>query len=61
MATSAASSVFFYREFSYESTNSGSYVYHGDAMSFHKWEFRTKSKVMGKADKECKDAVVGII
>ena len=61
MATSAASSVFFYREFSYESTNSGNYVYHGDATSFHEWEFRTESKVMGKADSEYSDAVSKII
>ena len=47
----------FHREFSYESTNSGSHVFRGDATSFHEWEFRTKSKVMGKADKEYKDVV----
>ena len=30
-------------------TRTGAYIYHGDAASFHEWEFRTRLRIAGKA------------
>ena len=44
--SSAVASVLFSRGVDrHEVTKSGSYIYHGDAASFHEWEFRTRLRV----------------
>ena len=60
-SSSAASSVFYYQNNTYDATKAGTFIYNGDAVSFYEWEFRTKSKVLGKKDKEYQDCVGKII
>ena len=49
--SSAVSSVLYSRgPTHHEETKSGSYIYTGDASSFHEWEFRTRLRVKGKKD-----------
>ena len=50
--SSAVASVLYSRgEGSYHAeTKSGSYVYHGDAASFHEWEFRTRLRVKASGE-----------
>ena len=30
-------------------TSTGAYIYHGDAASFHEWEFRIRPRIAGKS------------
>ena len=42
-------------------TKSGSYIYHGDAASFHEWEFRTLLRVKGKKGDAYTDAASRVV
>ena len=56
--SSAVSSVLYSRGDSFhQETKTGSYVYWGDAMNFHEWEFRTRLRVQGKKDDSLVDAI----
>ena len=49
--SSAVSSVLFSTgSTSYLETKQGAYIYHGDAGSFHEWEFRTRLRMQGVKD-----------
>ena len=50
MASSAVSSVLYLRDAAgnHAETRSGAHIYHGDAASFHEWEFRTRLRIAGK-------------
>ena len=47
--SSAVSSLLYHRggQPDHQETKSGSYIYRGDAASFHEWQFRTCMKVAG--------------
>ena len=55
MSTSAVSSVLHYSESSpHDVTKAGTCIYWVDATNFYEWEFRTRLKVSGLAEKEDK-------
>ena len=50
MSSPAVSSVLYLRDATgnHAETRSGAYTYHGDAASFHEWEFRTRLRIPDK-------------
>ena len=50
MASSAVSSVLYLRDAggNHSGTRTGACIYHGDAASFHEWEFRTRLRIASK-------------
>ena len=59
--SSAVSSVLHHQGTTYIETKQGSYVYHGDAGSFHEWEFRTQLRVRGKKEEFYAEAVSKVV
>ena len=63
--SSAVASVPFSRgRDTHEVTKSGSYIYHGDPVNYHEWEFRTRLRVRGvdgDDDNKCATAMSGIV
>ena len=45
----------------YTETKGGSYIYHGDAATFHEWEFRTTLRVHGKKDEYYAEAMSKVV
>ena len=60
--SSAVSSVLYsYGTSSDQETKAGSYIYGGDASSFHEWEFRTRLRVKGRTEDRYAEAVSKVI
>ena len=59
--SSAVSSVLHHQGTTYVETKQGSYVYHGDAGSFHEWDFRTQLRVRGKKEEFYSEAVSKVV
>ena len=45
----------------FQETKSGSYIYHGDAATFHEWEFRTRLRVKGKSADHYAEAMSKVV
>ena len=45
----------------FQETKSGSYIYYGDAASFHEWEFRTRLRVKGKKEEYYAEAMSKVV
>jgi hypothetical protein len=63
MASAAVSSVLFYREEAktHEETKKGNFVYWGEAVNYHEWEFRTKLKTVGKSAAFLAEAISKVV
>ena len=45
----------------YAETKSGSFIYHGDAASYHEWEFRTKLAIMNETGDQYATAISKVV
>ena len=59
MASSAVSSVLYVRDAAknHAETRTGAHMYHGDAASFHEWEFRNLLRIAVKIGEQCIEAM----